>query len=216
MSEPAGPKGLADPLALEHRRMLALEAPHLGPLGPYLAALRAAHGEVPDPDPLDGGAEARLLLLLEAPGPRIRRSGLVSRDNPSGTAANLHRFLAEAGLPRRDTLIWNAVPWVIHAPGALNRTPTRAEVAAGLATLPGLLAALPALRAVVLAGRVAGGAAPFLVKHRPDLRVLSMPHPSPTYVCTSPDVAARIRAALAEAAEALGVGHPLPALEPQA
>lgn len=219
MSGPAAPKTLADPMAVEHRRALVAEAPHLRPLSGYLEALRAAHGAVPAPDPLDGGAEARLLLLLEAPGPRIVRTHLVSRDNPTGTAANLFRYLAEAGLPRRDTLIWNAVPWVIHAPGAPNRAPTRAEVAAGLATLPRLLACLPRLRAVVLAGRVAGGAAPWFAAHRPDLALVAMPHPSPTYICTSPDVAARIRAALAEAAAALGQGHPgqghpEPALEP--
>ena len=213
MSGAAAPKSLRDPMALEHRRALAAEAPHLRPLAAYLDAIRAGHGTVPDPDPLDGGASARLLLLLEAPGPRITRTLLVSRDNPTGTAANLFQFLAEAGIPRRDTLIWNAVPWVIHAPGALNRAPTRAEVAAGLATLPGLLEVLPDLRGVVLAGRVAGQAAPWFAAHRPRLSVLAMPHPSPTYLCTSPDVAARIRATLHEAAALLGVGHPSPVLE---
>ena len=212
MSGAAAPKSLRDPMALEHRRALAAEAPHLRPLAAYLDAIRAGHGTVPDPDPLDGGASARLLLLLEAPGPRITRTLLVSRDNPTGTAANLFQFLAEAGIPRRDTLIWNAVPWVIHAPGALNRAPTRAEVAAGLATLPDLLRALPHLSAVVLAGRVAGGAAPWFAA-RADLAVLTMPHPSPTYLCTSPDVAARIRASLSEAAAQLGVRPPAPALE---
>ena len=67
---------------------------------------------------------------------------------------------------------------------------------------------------MVLAGRVAGGAAPWLAEHRPDLAVLAMPHPSPTYVCTSPDVAARIRAGLAEAAAILGRARAEPALEP--
>jgi uracil-DNA glycosylase len=36
--------------------------------------------------------------------------------------------------------------------------------------------------------------------------VLAMPHPSPTYVCTSPAVPAAIRATLAEAAALLGRG----------
>lgn len=213
MSEPAAPKSLRSPLALEHRRALVAEAPQLRPLTGYLEGLRAAHGSVPDPDPLDGGAGARLLLMLEAPGPHITCTSLVSRDNPTGTAANLFRFLAEAGIPRRDTLIWNAVPWVIHQPGALNRTPTGDEIAAGLAALPGLLACLPRLALVVLAGRVAGRAAPVLADHRPNLPVLAMPHPSPTFVCTSPDVAARIRATLREAAATLDAALPQPVLE---
>lgn len=208
--EPTQPKSLAHPGEVQRRRAVA-GLPHLVALAPLLAHLRAAHGEVPDPDPLDGGAAARLLLLLETPGPRIRRTGFVSRDNPAETAANLFRFLREAGIARRDTLIWNAVPWVIHAPGALNRAPRRSEVAAGLAELPALIEALPALCCAVLAGRVAAGAAPLLRRVRPLLPVWLMPHPSPTYLCTSPAHPARIRAVLGEAAAALRVEDDRPA-----
>lgn len=158
---------------------------------------------MPDVDPLDGGTGARLLLLLETPGPGTAPLRFVSRDNPTGTAANIGRFMGEAGITRSDTLIWNAVPWVIHAPGARNRAPRRGEVAAGLADLPGLLALLPRLTVAVLAGRVAAGAAAVLGRARPGLPVLEMPHPSPTIVCTSPAIAARIRAALREAAALL-------------
>ena len=35
--------------------------------------------------------------------------------------------------------------------------------------------------------------------HTPDLPVLMIPHPSPTYVCTAPEVASRIRAGLRQA-----------------
>jgi hypothetical protein len=65
---------------------------------------------VPGFDPADGGADARLLLLLETPGPGGDGPRLVSRDNPTGTARNLTRFLADAGIARVDTLLWNAVP----------------------------------------------------------------------------------------------------------
>lgn len=199
MTEPAAPKALADPAELARRRSLA-RGRHVAPLKPLLDAIRARHGEVPDPDPLDGGTEARLLLLLETPGPRIRRTGFVSRDNPAETAANLFRALQAAGIARRDTLIWNAVPWVIHPEGALNRTPTRPEIAAGLTHLAPLLHGLPVLRVVVLAGRVAGMAEPLLGTLRPTLPVLRMPHPSPTYLCTSPAHPLRIAAVLREAA----------------
>lgn len=156
---------------------------------------------MPDFDPNDGGAAARLLLLLETPGPRPgpRPAGRVSRDNPSGTARNLRRFLDEAGIARADTAIWNAVPWAIHAPGAPSRAPRAAEIRAGIALLPPLLDLLPDLRVVVLAGRVAGLARPAVAAARPGLPVLAMPHPSPTIVCTSPAVPARIAETLARA-----------------
>lgn len=205
--EPGAPKSLADPLKLAARRAL-LDAPHLRPLRDLvrrIASERAA--PVPDPDPLDGGIEARLLLLLETPGPAIVRTGFVSRDNATGTAANLFRFLAEAGIARRDTLIWNAIPWVIHAEGALNRAPRRSETRAGEPYLAPLLACLPVLRVVVLAGRVAGESREALARLRPDLPILAVPHPSPTYVCTSPGVPERIRHGLRQAAATLAFGN---------
>lgn len=175
----------------------------MAPLRPVLDALRARFGEVPDPDPLDGGADARLLVLLETPGPRIRATGIVSRDNPSGTGRNLAALLAGAGIERRDTLIWNAVPWIIHDPGAPNRAPRRGEIRDGIAALPACLAVLPNLVAAVLSGRVAAEAEPVLRACRPGLPVLAMPHPSPTIQCTSPAIPARCRAVLAEAAALL-------------
>ncbi|MEE7458737.1 uracil-DNA glycosylase [Methylorubrum populi] len=202
-ASPDAPKSLRDPAAVAARRAMA-EAPHIRPLrllAQRIAAERRA--AVPDPDPLDGGVEARLLLLLETPGPSIGRTGFVSRDNPTGTAANLFRFLREAGIARRDTLIWNAVPWVIHAPGALNRAPRRSEAAAAAPFFAPLLALLPHLRVVVPAGRFAQDAAAPLAALRPDLPVVPIPHPSPTYVCTSPSVTERIRTGLSKAAAEL-------------
>lgn len=172
----------------------------MAPLAIFAADLRTRRGATPDLDPEDGGVEAEVLLLLETPGPKVGATGLVSADNPTGTGANLRRFCAQAGLDRRRRAIWNAVPWVIHAPGALNRAPRPAEVREGLAELDAFLALLPRLRAVVLAGRTAASAAPHLARLRPDLPVHACPHPSPTYVCTRPDIPGRIVEALAAAA----------------
>ncbi|MBP0445885.1 hypothetical protein J8J14_14000 [Roseomonas sp. SSH11] len=192
---------LSDPAERAARHALLREAPHAAPIRALAQRIREATGRpVPEPDPLDGGAEAGLLLLLETPGPRLTENPIVSRDKPGGTGANLRRFLGAAGIPRRETLIWNAVPWVIHAPGALNRAPRAAELRSGLAWIPPLLDAMPRLRVAVLAGRFAAAALPVIRAARPGLPVLSMPHPSPTYVCTSPEVPARITAVLAEAA----------------
>ena len=155
-----------------------------------------------------GGGGARVLLLLETPGPAIGRTGFVSIDNATGTSANLRRFLAAAGLDRQAAVIWNAVPWVIHT-GGPNRAPKLAEIRAGLAALPGLLPLLPRLRCAVLAGRTAGLAEQML--QAAGLPVIRIPHPSPTYVCTSPDIPARIVAGLA-AARSLASPPPLPAV----
>ena len=176
-------------------RTIMLEHTHLTPLRRFTAAIRARHGDTPEIDPLDGGTGARLLLLLETPGPALAGTGIVSADNPTPTGRNIGRFWAQAGLRRADRLIWNVVPWIIHADGR-NRAPMRAEIRAGLSELPPLLALAP-FEVAVLAGRTAGQAAPLLPAH---VKVITMPHPSPTIVCTSPEIPRRIAAALAEAA----------------
>ncbi|RVU15836.1 uracil-DNA glycosylase [Methylobacterium oryzihabitans] len=196
-------KSLADPAAVAARHAL-VDAAHLAPLRRLSDRIRAEQGApVPEADPLDGGVGARLLLLLETPGPATGRTDFVSRDNPTGTAANLFRFLGQAGIARADTLIWNAVPWVIHAPGARNRAPRAGEIRAARPYLGPLLDLMPRLAVAVLSGRVAGGLRPDLAAARPGLPVIDVPHPSPTYVCTSPAVAERIAAGLAEAAAVL-------------
>jgi uracil-DNA glycosylase len=199
---------LSDPAEVKRRRAM-LSLPHMRALGPFLEDLRGRRGEVPDPDPLDGGVEARFLLLLETPGPRVRASMFVSRDNPSGTGRNLRRMLDGTGIGRTDTLIWNVLPWIIHDPGALNRAPSRSELRDGATELPALLERLPLLRVVVLAGRSAASAEAQLRVACPDLPVLTMPHPSPTIQCTDPAIPARCAAVLSEAAAMLGPARPV-------
>ena len=168
----------------------------------FASAIRASHGPTPDFDPADGGAAARMLLLLETPGTAIGKTGFVSADNATGTAANLRRFFAQAGIERQDMAIWNAVPFVIHT-GGPNRAPRVAEIRRGLALLPSLLPLLPDLRCVVLSGRIAGLAEPIIHAERPGLAVIRVPHPSPVYVCTSPDIPVRILAGFRQASDVL-------------
>lgn len=58
---------------------------------------------------------------------------IVSRDQATGSSRNPKRILNEAGIDRRDTLLWSAVPWNGHPPGARNRPVSRREIAEGLA-----------------------------------------------------------------------------------
>ncbi|MBX9933392.1 MAG: uracil-DNA glycosylase [Methylobacterium sp.] len=207
--DPTAPKSLGDPAEVIRRLATAESATHVKALRDLAREIAIERGAaVPEPDPLDGGSKARALLLLETPGPTIRRTGFVSRDNPTGTAANLFRFAEEARLHRRDTVIWNAVPWVIHAEGASNRAPRRSELLDAQPYLARLIDCLPYLKVVVLAGRMAGELTPSIAERFPVIPIVRVPHPSPTYVCTSPDVRRRIIAGLAQAAAILASEPP--------
>lgn len=193
---------LDDPELIAQRRQ-ALAQRHVAPLESWRAKLLANGRSVPHFDPADGGIHARLLLLLETPGPGPERTRFVSRDNPSGTARNLRRYIDEAGIGRSDMLLWNTVPWIMHVPGARNRALRKAEIEEGLATLPGLLARLPKLRVCLLAGRVATRAEQLVSAYDTSIQVIPMPHPSPANVCTSPEVGERLQAAFSRAAALL-------------
>lgn len=174
---PGPPRALRDP-AVHDRRRAMLSLPHVVPLAAYAARLRARPGtDVPDFDPLDGGIDARILFLLEKPGPTAASSpqgrkgpGFISRDNDNATAAAIHRFMHEAGLPRVDTVIWNLIPWWN---GTIRITV--AERLAGTHELQNLLTLLPRLHTAVLVGRTAAQARP----HLNTLRLLESAHPSP-------------------------------------
>ena len=206
----AGMAGLLNDEAEVEARAARLADSHIAPIEAWRRKVEMPGRPIPHVDPLDGGVGARLLLLLETPGPGAAPLRFVSRDNATGTGRNLRRFLAEAGIERRDLVIWNVVPWVVHAPGARNRAVRMGEVREGLAMLPAFLDLLPDLRAAVLMGRFARLGGPVIADARPDLLAIAVPHPSPTIVCTSPSVGARIAKGLTEAATILGAGPPGP------
>ena len=155
-----------------------LTEPHIAPLAAYAAGLRIRPGtEVPDFDPLDGGITAGVLFLLEKPGPMTAPSrpgragsGFVSRDNDDGTAEATHRFMLAAGLPRRDTVIWNLIPWWNGTIRVMAH-----ERRDGATELGKLLRLLPRLHTAVLVGSTAALARPLLG----GLRLLESAHPSP-------------------------------------
>ena len=199
------PRSLRDPLVLAQRRAM-LDAPHMRPILAEIGTLRQRPGVVvPDADPLDGGAGARMLFLLEKPGPmtdpnragRRRGSGFVSRDNDDPTAEATWQFMAEAGIPRRMTLIWNVIPWWN---GTIDIR--RGELDGGLEATARLIGLLPALRGVVLVGRKAGRAQPLLAGR--GLHVATSPHPSPQVRAAFPAMWRLIGAAWREAGRQAG------------
>jgi len=89
------PKLLGEPTAL-NTRLKQLEVPHIAPLTAFVHELRDIMGpdaSIPYFDPWDGGLDSEVLFLLEAPGPKARNSGFISRNNPDETAKNLLELL---------------------------------------------------------------------------------------------------------------------------
>lgn len=162
--------------------------------------MRKAKGpgyEIPNFDPLDGGTDAQVLFLLEAPGPKAVASGFVSRNNPDETAKNFFLLNAEAGIYRRHTVTWNAVPWYIGS-GTKIRPAKRDDVREADEWLTELLATLPRLCFVVFVGQKALHAQDVVRAARPDVEVLTMPHPSPMFINRASANRGRILAVLQE------------------
>ena len=143
-------------------RAALLETAHMNGLRDFVRDLRAETGygaRIPHFDPLDGGTQARVLFLMEAPGPKAVASGFISRDNPDPTARNLKNFLKEAGIEREQSALWNLVPWYIgNEAGSRIRPATGDDARQSAGALRGLWPLFSDLRVVVLMGRKAQGA----------------------------------------------------------
>ena len=181
------PKLLADPEACAAQTK-QLREPHIAPLTVFVEALRAQVGpdlRIPNFDPWDGGIDADILYLLEAPGPKAVLSGFISRNNPDETAKNFFELNAEAKVPRKRPVRWNIVPWYI-GDGKHVRSANRADLRAGIRELPRLFSLLPRLRAVVLVGRKAEQARSEVRDLIPKVTIFDCPHPSPQFVNIDP------------------------------
>src|SRR5258706_115852 len=157
------PRSMRD-VAVQQRRTAMLYEPHVARLNAFAAKLRE-RGEVPNFDPLDGGEAAPALFLFEKPGPMTAEggsrkragSGFISRNNDDPTAENIYNFMQRAGIPRRQTVIWNVVPWWNG-----TRKVTAQELREGTACVKELITVLKSLRVVVMVGSQAAKAKPFL------------------------------------------------------
>lgn len=105
-------RSLRSPEALAQRKLILLE-PRMAPLRKYVNGLRAkyalAEREFPDFDPMDGACQARILLLIEKPGPMTSAaagngSGFISRNNDDPTAEATFSFMRQAGIPRERSI----------------------------------------------------------------------------------------------------------------
>jgi uracil-DNA glycosylase len=181
------PKSLKYPV-VRSRRLAMIEDDHIRPLTEFIRFIRREEKleeEVPYFDPLDGGVEARCLCILEAPGARAVASGFISRNNPDESAKNSFLLYQEAGIPRRDTVLWNIVPWYIGS-GTRICSATMSDIEAGYGYLRQLFELLPRLTTVVLVGKKAQKAEGRIRGIRRDLRIFRCPHPSPLFVNNKP------------------------------
>ncbi|MFC1707030.1 uracil-DNA glycosylase [Planctomycetota bacterium] len=181
----ASPPGAHAPYSLKseeerlRRKRLLETAPHMKPLVEYVRWIRTETGlgdKVPDFDPLDGGDNARVLILMEAPGPRAVESGFVSRNNPDPTARNLCDLFASEDIPREYTAIWNVVPWYLGTETRI-RAPETHDLAEARRWLVELLSLLPCLQVVVLTGKSAQRAHVWL-SARTEANILALHHTS--------------------------------------
>ena len=198
------PKSLGNP----HDKALRLSQlcdPHMQDLTAFVERIRleqhCGHA-VPYFDPADGGINAECLYVLEAPGPKAKASGFISRNNPDETAKNWLLLNAMAGILRKRTIICNIVPWYIGDSGKI-RSATPADINAGWPYLLELIDMLPRLRVVVLVGGKAQQIAPRLRYSRPKVPIMECPHPSPMFVNRKPENRGRVLAALGDVARAL-------------
>ena len=141
---------------------------------------------------------ARIPRMLESPGERAAfGSGFQSPDNDDPTAQNLWYLLRDVGLDRgRELVGWNIVPWHVGR-GSVRR----ADIDEARPVTQEFIALLPKLRVVLLFGKKAAQAWPYL---NIDLPTIECPHASPLAVNRYPGVRDRIRQALAEARKLAG------------
>ena len=195
------PHALADP-ATRTRRIEMLGRGRMTELIRFVQELRTEtrYGNgIPFFDPCDGGIEAEILVLAEAPGPKAVKTGFISRNNPDPSAKNFLGLLQEAGIPRSATILWNIVPWYVGTEDRSSIRPAeRQDIADGLPYLYQLLDLLPRLHTIVLLGRKAQQVSKQLTA-RGGLRILETFHTSARVLNVWPEKRVHILDTLREA-----------------
>jgi len=200
------PFALKNPLEVA-RRVELLEHPHMLPLKNFVEVLRLERGPqylIPHFDSLDGGFEARVLFLLEAPGPKVLETGFISRDNPDLTARNIGELLEGVGLARADTLLWNTVPWYISSEDGRFRAPKTQDIMDARAATEQLLTLLSKLEHIVLVGNHAQKSKPWL-ETLGRYTLWAMGHPSPRNFGSRPQAREVAREMLERLANVLNI-----------
>lgn len=129
--------------------------PSVRPINEYVDKLRAERGvSIPYVAPTYGGVDARLLTLMQDPGPKTDLanadgSGMICLENVDLSAARQKFFLDEAGIRNSEIVSWNAYPWRKPHPQTGRSDREAAEA------LRRFLMLIPNLEVVILNGTVA-------------------------------------------------------------
>ena len=177
------PKSLKNP-AEKEQRLKCLHEDHIAPLTDYVHQLRLNKGSdysIPYFDPLDGGINASVLFLLEAPGPNAVKSGFISRNNPDETAKNFFTILQEVGIPRSKTIIWNVVPWYIGT-GQKIRPANTNDIYQGWSSFDNLMQILTNVKTIVLVGKKAQSVKTRIEEEYKHINIVECFHPSPMFI----------------------------------
>jgi hypothetical protein len=198
------PRLFRDPAAITEREK-QIDRAHVAPLNEWVRDLRTRFGDdaiIPWFDPWDAGVNARVLWLLEAPGPKATRegggSGFISPNNNDSTAQNAWETRADAGVPRSVVVHWNVIPYY------LGRSFTTADIDVAGPLLRELLDLLPGVGAVILGGKAAQRSWRRFAPATRQLVTEECPHASPQNVNTRPSARGEIVLAWARAYEAVG------------
>lgn len=155
------------------RRHRLLHQPHMHALTDFVVRLREVEGvgtAVPFFDPLDGGAFARCLCVLDAPTSKAVATGFVSRSNGDRISREAFQLFNEAGIHRSETVLWNVIPWCTEGQHAAREGDLPLAKTANY--LLQLLDLLPRLEVVILGGRIAQKTEPYIAEKRPEVRIL--------------------------------------------
>ncbi|NRQ49274.1 uracil-DNA glycosylase family protein [Aeromicrobium stalagmiti] len=191
-------------------RRSRVDEPHVFALNALVRAWRAVGDEqrfVPWFDPDGPGVNARILVLMESPGPRTVAAGdlgFSTEDNDDPTAAALRSARVSAGMARDGYLRWNVVPWPTYDAAGHRRPPLVRDLEEARPALAALWAALPALQVVVAVGTPALQGVMRLMTIDETARVvpaLGAPHPSPRNAHARAEAFNRLRVALERAQE---------------
>jgi uracil-DNA glycosylase len=186
----------------------------IAPLNEFVDSMRQETGKmvtIPYFDPLDGGMDARVLFLLEAPGRKAVETGFVSQNNPDPTAANLYGFLKAAKIRRDCVLLWNAVPWYVGN-GIKIRAANEEDLRSAsrwLKSFLGILAEKGKIEMIVTVGNRAADALAHIgvddefSRLVPEERRFSMRHPSNQALNPHPEYRIEIKETLRRVASRL-------------
>lgn len=177
---------LSDPQIIQDRQQ-ALSEPHIKPLNQAVDKILRSNSNlawrIPTFDPHDGGVDAEVLFVLEAPGPQSVITGFISRDNPDATARNWIKLSQEARLDRKRTAMWNICPQYICNKKGNVRRPSSSEIQTGYSFIKEhIIPKMNKIKLVVMVGESSRKCREQFKKDFPSLELDQCPHPSQMFI----------------------------------